>query len=614
MLAAMLAAPGAVSAAATPPENFGFARPINPKWFPDDPRQWSGYARSAFVTDLSRVADGNAVTTGRREKGKWKVLPFEAGNLKGQALSCYAFTGAPRVSLPLGRTGWHAVYVGLSTVSGGIEKAQSSGLQARLGSSPVFRRMKNNLKLAPKRRDVVQEQFLAIAELKDGETIEFAPLPHTAATVMYVRLVPLTEAERRAWAQDAADKTRRNNVATFDGHSWIWPYQPKTEADLLGTFEGLQTTDFGQWWFGVVGADLVNYPTKVGTVLGRLSQDYPTREHEAFATSLEELLQRGVNPLLVARHAARRQGRAFHVFLRPAAWGASIPFEETFESRFFREHPEWRAVDREGKRTLHLSWAVPEVRRQTLAIFRETVEMADPEGVGLFFNRGMPLMLWEEAFARRFRVEHGIEILQVEAEDPRIHRLRGRIMTEYFRELRALLDELGAQRGGKRYAISVAAFADKKYNERFGLDVETWVKERLVDQVSILVAYHTDSYAPPNLAYYRSVVEGTGVKLFPFVVAWRTTLWNEGKPADFCRLIRRWQEQGVDGIGVWDPAIEKGYGQEASEGQPIDVLAYLGHRELIAHWAEHGVPLPPSRPVTRLGENEYSTWFPNTGY
>jgi hypothetical protein len=44
------------------------------------------------------------------------------------------------------------------------------------------------------------------------------------------------------------------------------------------------------------------------------------------------------------------------------------------------------------------------------------------------------------------------------------------------------------------------------------------------------------------------------------------------------------------------------------------VLAYLGHRELIAYWAKHGVPLPSTRLVTRLGDNEYSPWYPNVGY
>ncbi len=48
---------------------------------------------------------------------------------------------------------------------------------------------------------------------------------------------------------------------------------------------------------------------------------------------------------------------------------------------------------------------MPEVRRHLLEIFRETLEL-QPEGVGFVFNRGMPLMLWEDAFCERFKQMH----------------------------------------------------------------------------------------------------------------------------------------------------------------------------------------------------------------
>lgn len=73
---------GTVAAAET--GSFGFKRKINPEWFPDDPRQWSQYARSLVITDLAQVKEQDGLTTGRREKGKWKVLPYEIGKVKGQ--------------------------------------------------------------------------------------------------------------------------------------------------------------------------------------------------------------------------------------------------------------------------------------------------------------------------------------------------------------------------------------------------------------------------------------------------------------------------------------------------------------------------------------------------
>ena len=86
-------------------------------------------------------------------------------------------------------------------------------------------------------------------------------------------------------------------------------------------------------------------------------------------------------------------------------------------------------------------------------------------------------------------------------------------------------------------------------------------------------------------------------------------------PADLCRLVLEWYDHGADGIGVWDPKqVDSGYGGDVYQGQPIDLLAYLAHRELLAYWAKNGVPLPYNQLVTKLGDNEYSPWYPNTGY
>ncbi len=598
--------------------DYGFKRSINPEWLPDDPRQWSQYNRSLVLTDLAQVLERDALVTGQREKGKWKVLPYEIGKVKGRALSVYSSTNPPPVKVRLGQRGWHAVYVGLSTVSGGITTAQASGIMAKLGREPVYRRMKNNMRLTSIRGDVAQEIFLSVANLDPEEFLEIKPFPNLAATVLYVRMIPIGDEERQAWDADGNDVARRTAVATFDGHSWIWPYQPRTAADLQGVFRGFERTDYSQWWFGITGADLVVYPSKVGTIAGATTKDFPTEAHAEYTRSLQKLIANGVNPLLVARDAARAQGREFHVFIRPQAWGASIPFEETFDSKFFRDHPEWRCVDREGRHTLHMSWAVPEVRQHVLAVFREAVEMSDPDGVGIFFNRGMPLMLWEKAFSDRFQQEYGVNIMKVDAEDRRIHALRGKIMTEFMADLRAMLDEVGAAKGGRRYKISASTLAAERFNMRFGLDVKTWVDKGLVDQLSIMAAFYTpvpgQAFAPPDMLYYRRVVAGSKVKVLPYVVAWSTKLWSELNPTGLCKLVLQWYKEGADGICVWDPHPEIGYGDNAHQGQPFELLAYLNHRELLAYWAQHGVPLPANRLLTRLGENEYSPWYPNTGY
>src|SRR5262249_833039 len=147
------------------------------EWFPEDPRQWSGYDRSVFVTDWSKAKESGALVTGQREKGKWKVLPYEAGDLKGNALSAYSLTEPAPVRLGLNARGWHAGYLAVSTVSGGITRAQQSGVMAKLGRDEAFYRVQNNMNLTPTRGDVVQELFLTVANLEPSEVIEIKPLP-----------------------------------------------------------------------------------------------------------------------------------------------------------------------------------------------------------------------------------------------------------------------------------------------------------------------------------------------------------------------------------------------------------------------------------------------------
>src|SRR6185295_16838206 len=134
------------------------------EYFSTDSRRWSQQTAATILTDLSKVEPASALTKGHREKGKWKVLEFAAADMQGWALSCYSGTGAPRVSLPLSARGWHAIYIGMSTVSTGFKEAKS-GLQAKLSDEPVAQRMANNLALLPNRVDVIQEQFLTVANL-----------------------------------------------------------------------------------------------------------------------------------------------------------------------------------------------------------------------------------------------------------------------------------------------------------------------------------------------------------------------------------------------------------------------------------------------------------------
>ena len=120
-------------------------------------------------------------------------------------------------------------------------------------------------------------------------------------------------------------------------------------------------------------------------------------------------------------------------------------------------------------------------------------------------------------------------------------------------------------------------------------------------------AYHT-SFAQPDMAYYRRLTHGTNTRAYPMVIAWKT-----GKPQELCKKVAEDLGAGDPGIAIWDPQITKGW-PEGSAGSQFDVLGRLGHRDDLLRWAKTGIPQPLSIPLTRLDENYFSRWFPNTGF
>eukprot|EP01031_Cornospumella_fuschlensis_P017099 gene17099-20916_t len=189
--------------------------------------------------------------------------------------------------MPLKAQGWHAIYIGVTTSSNGFVSS-ANGLKAKLSDEKVFRHMANTLPLQPERGDAIQELYLTVADLK-GQSVEIAQMPAMAANVCYIKAIPLTTREAaRHQAEQKADKSKtRTSIATFDGHSWIWPYRPQTAEDLAANFRGFEDSDVGKWWFQVIGADLVCYPSKVGSIPGEGTEDFSSGTNALFTGTLK---------------------------------------------------------------------------------------------------------------------------------------------------------------------------------------------------------------------------------------------------------------------------------------------------------------------------------------
>ena len=133
-----------------------------------------------------------------------------------------------------------------------------------------------------------------------------------------------------------------------------------------------------------------------------------------------------------------------------------------------------------------MSYAVPEIRENRLAIVRELVTDYPTDGIDLNFNTYMPLI------ARR-EVEEHTETL-----------------TEWMRDVRRAADAAAEAQGrGKRVVVRMAASVEG--NKKMGQDIETWVSEGLVDTIVAMPVGGDFSSETSRLRELVEVAEGNGV-------------------------------------------------------------------------------------------------------
>lgn len=568
--------------------------------------QWQNFKQAERITDLTRCLPADALSD-RRQHDKWKVFEYETVDFAGKCISVGRESSAPDLTLKLNKQGWHAVYIGLSSITDLVRPAKNN-VEVKFTSAPAYTRLSNRLDLGPQRRDVLEEVFLGTADLTNND-LQFSTVYHMPARIHYVKTIPLTDEEVVRLIADRAQQKTKTAVATFDGYTWIHPFRPQNRADLAATFSAYRDSDFKTWWFQVGGADLVHHPSQVGNLMGAQLDTFPREVDREYVESVRHLHQQGIDPLKVAVEEAHRQQAEILICLRAAGWKAAPPWEEFFMSEFYEAHPEWRCIDYDGTPTMHLSYAAEDVQDHLIEVYREALQRG-ADGAGFLFHRGMPMILWEEPFCQRFIKEYGNDPRQLAEDDPRVLQLRATIVTEFMRKIRKLLDEVATQRGtpSRRLKLAVSTFSTPADNRKFGLDVERWIDEKLIDQIGIAwFAYYTSGLKSRSgdTAYYARITEGTDVKIFPFYIGWKM------ESADsLLKSVTRDYENGADGIAVWDPNQFVTWQKGRHPYWPL--VSKLGHRQQVRDGSL--IFKPTAIPLTRLGENYYSRWYPNTGF
>jgi hypothetical protein len=314
-------------------------------------------------------------------------------------------------------------------------------------------------------------------------------------------------------------------------------------------------------------------------------------------------------------------GKKIMIGFRAQAWQTPPAFEDYFTSKFYRDHPEWRTYDRDGTPVMRMSYAVPEVRQHIYGILREVLAY-QPDGIEIIYFRGLPLMLWEDAFCKQFREKYGEDAKKVPEDDPRLYELREEIMTGFMRDIRKMMDDVQRKQGRKqRYELTASVVHNEADNRKYGLDVARWVKEGLVDRIGIFpAAFHTDTRKPMELDWFYRITKGTKVEVYPMMLGWKL-------PSAKQTLVdaQKYYKGGAAGIIFWDPSPTDFYNPGPSQGTArksytaagrtyFPLASRLGHVGALTELEAEDRPKSKFIPLKRYGNYWFGRWIPDVGF
>lgn len=528
--------------------------------------------------------------------GCWRMLDYEAGRLRGTLLFAGHNTRAREVRLPLGKKGWFAVYLGVTSFMG------EGRLLVRLSSEDTFTRFhaqRHPVKSGEDLRPRLEERFWQCARL-DGKdlvlgqvcrpVVRGAPadlaLPCDEACLAYVKLVPLSSAKVRALEADRRSRRARTLFAHHDGWSYTALFGTRTPEEIRRELRPLVGTDYGRiYWEGGVG-DLKFFPAKTGFIPTHDVIEDPCSVHDCLSMDAwRAMLRKGVDPFRVALDYAHASGLEFHATWRPAGFHFWPPWDEWNVGGLYHRHPEWRTRNRQGRPMPRLSYAWPGVRRAAVGFLRELA--AYPvDGVCLAYNRRLPLLDHEAPIVEGFRAKYGLDPRRLRENDPRWLRYRAGFLTLFMRELRAAMDEVAQKRRNRaRIGITAIVMATPRENLWNGLDLAAWVREGLVDT---LIPYSSeekescstnDTWTDPRAAdWFLRLTRGTSCKLA------LNLLPRKISPEEYRRRAHRLYRAGVEHLFTWDVNARDDYSAS------WNALRRLGHRAEIAAWVRAGQP------------------------
>ena len=567
-----------------------------------------------WFSDLTQCEPTDAISR-NKQRGTWTAVDYGLDDRKGTMLFGLSQLDPPPLTLHLGAKGWYQIRLGIY-YGGGPGFVEDRVLCAKLSQDAAFGRFCRDPYQAkdgsyPERElgwGEIAEVFWKCADLTDQDLIIARPakgvIAEKESNLAYVRLTPMDDVAMQAWqSQQPRDDTKRL-IANYDGNNFRY-WGVTTPEDLRAEFECLRESDFAIALQAMAYSSVTFYPSRVGELMPRLAR-------HGHGEPLHRCVANGCNPLAEAIKAAHDCG--VKLFPQNRLIGIQLPPDHLDDGGpLIRNHPEWRCTYADGEPIHHLSLAFPDVRDFHVRLMREWVADYQADGVNVLFSRSYPFAYYEQPVCDAFWEIHHEDMRRVPPDDERVQRARASFVTQFLRETRAMLDEVGAEQGRyipNCYTVPVNGFvSEETWQDDFhdmhksasasalaeclfrGLDVPTWIQEGLVDYLVVhLHVLHKNDGAEfqGTVREFTRLAQGTKTRVYMDIYPRRMP------PAQYRKVAMSYYAAGADGLALWDC---DGRRCRASEWA---FAKRLGHRLDLPGWEGIGDDYYRKVPIRRL--------------
>ncbi|MBN2296409.1 MAG: hypothetical protein JXM70_28530 [Pirellulales bacterium] len=355
---------------------------------------------------------------------------------------------------------------------------------------------------------------------------------------------------------------------------------PITQKQVCRQLDELEGTSVGVFLFCCnIGGDMFLYPSKVGETCGAFKIAdwnilHPKYRNEIRRTTqnLKHLSQAGLDPIEIIQRRARQLGIRFWISFRmndihedDIRWGG-LRSQYKLANRHLlieKDYPQ------DGMGAIYASkfgysyawdYGREETRRHILAVLAEMLDKYELDGLELDFMRH-PIFF-----------KCGQEIKGAT------------LMTDFVRKVRAEVDRV-AKAKDREITFAVRVYPTLVRCEKAGLDVQTWIKDGLIDLVTPMDPGYMDMQ--PSLREFVAAANGTKVK----IAGGLENISRDYGPlskAQAYAAASAFLEQGADAIYFFNYDCHRHKGRtQPYTSEEIEILNNIGQPQKFARSDKH---------------------------